>query len=36
VLTAVVFTTVLTATLSLAGPVRHVPPADPATLLHEQ
>jgi predicted permease len=36
VLTAVVFTTVLTATLSVAGPVRRVLHADPATLLREQ
>jgi hypothetical protein len=36
VLTAVVLTTVLTATLSVAGPVRHVLHADPATLLREQ
>jgi predicted permease len=36
VLTAVVLTTVLTATLSVAGPVRRVLHADPATLLREQ
>src|SRR6266852_389429 len=36
VLTAVVFTTVLTGSLSVAGPVRRVLHADPATLLREQ
>jgi predicted permease len=36
VLAAVVFTTVLTASLSVAGPVRRVLHADPATLLREQ
>jgi ABC-type antimicrobial peptide transport system permease subunit len=36
VLAAVVFTTVLTGSLSVAGPVRRVLHADPATLLREQ
>jgi predicted permease len=36
VLAAVVLTTVLTASLSVAGPVRRVLHADPATLLREQ
>jgi len=36
VLTSVVFTTVLTGSVSVAGPVRRVLHADPATLLREQ
>src|SRR5712664_1999576 len=36
VLAAVVFTTVLTGSLSVAGPVRRILHADPATLLREQ
>lgn len=36
VLTAVAFTTVLTGSLSVAGPVKRVLRADPATLLREQ
>jgi ABC-type antimicrobial peptide transport system permease subunit len=36
VLAAVAFTTVLTGSLSVAGPVRRILHADPATLLREQ
>jgi len=36
VLAAVAFTTVLTGSLSVAGPVKHVLHIDPANLLREQ